>query len=189
MKKYKLLIISLLLIVSLAGKGQYERPKQYMLQSKFKGMYLRISDDKVPIATPYYYGHYFFIHRGEITRAFDYREEEEIFLQLAGDKLIFDTQRALTQEESRQLQIEAMSETPQSESQVKLPVHKSSWYFEPAGDDGSVYIICPYEPYVGFCLTINTPINDTYHRVELEPKKPGLNDDQKWQFIYVPHTK
>jgi len=153
-----------------------------MIQSKFKNMYLR-GDKPTPYASTYYFGTDFDIKWGEL-RAMDINGYEQIF-QIVDNKLVIQPAPQLSPENFQLLQTERMLETPASESKVVLPVIKSQWYYEPAGDD-CVYIVCPYEPFVGLCLTVTNRADDNSFLVELAPKKHDFNDDQKWRFVMSP---
>ena len=179
MKKIVLFIFSILII----GTAFSQDEQKFMLQSKLKGMYFLMKNSK-PVASTYYYGLLFSVNRGELI--INYTNGEEKMLQIIDNEIVLQTQTPMTVEESRQLQLERANEVPASESKVKMPVQKSTWYFEPAEEEGYFYIVCPYEPFVGHCLTITSEYDDKNFKVELVPIKPSLNDDQKWQLIYVP---
>ena len=179
MKKIALYIFSILITISAFSQDE----KKFMFQSKFKGMYL-VTKKSIPVASTYLYGLLFSVDRGEILITSTTKGDE--MLQIIDNKVVLQSQNPLTIEESRQLQLERTTNIPASESQVKLSVQKSTWYFEPAEEKGYFYIVCPYEPFEGYCLTITSEYDDNSFKVELVPRKPSLNDDQKWQLIYVP---
>lgn len=186
MKKILLYIFSLTISFSVLAQNNKESEKKFMIQSKFKNMYFFETKGYI-LASAFYYGDQYFIKRGELIEVYDKNNGEEKFIQLVNDKLVLDTQKPLSPEDSRQVMIENQTGVDSKDSKVKLPNHKSQWYFEAAGD-GYVYIVCPYDPYAGYCLTITDalPKDNRLFNVELAPKKHGLNDDQKWKLILIP---
>jgi hypothetical protein len=89
----------------------------------------------------------------------------------------------MTEEEARAQEIALRVD---SETSVEVIDHKSVWYFEPSDEEGYFYIVTPYDPYPGQCLTINNEIRDGEYEVILSPKKNSLDDDQKWRLIFLP---
>ncbi len=180
-----IIIYILVSLLSLSAFGQeVQKEKQFMLQSKFRGMYLQASETELK-ASSAFYGNDFFISRGELIRVYDAQRENPKIIQLKRNRLILAGSPRLTQAEYDTLRIERAMGV--SKTKVNLPFVKSKWYFEAAKEPGYFYIICPYEPYVGFCLTVTNRLDNTYFNIELSPRKPTLNDDQKWQFIWIPN--
>ena len=182
-----IIIYTLTVLLSLSAFGQeVQKEKKFMLQNKFRGMYFQASGTKFT-ASSAFYGNYFFISRGELIREYDPKRENAKIIQLKENRLIVAEAPLLTKAEYDTLRVEMIRGA--TSTKVNLPKLKSKWYFEAAKESGYYYIVCPYEPYVGFCLTVTNRMDNKYFNVELSPRKPTLNDDQKWKFIWVPYPK
>lgn len=185
MKKNILILLACILMNPFAPIQAQEQGKKFMLQSKFRNMYLYIKDRQM-VATDKYYGTEFFINNGELIKAFDPKNGFYEVIQLRDNQFILDAPPSLSQEEYQLLRTEQMSDVPPSKSKVKLPVIKTTWYFKLSDEEKYVYLVCPYEPYLNKVLSITEQIDDYFFKVELVPQKNALDYDQKWQFVEIP---
>lgn len=193
MKTYAILLLLILSGVSAVAQNEPpqppELPKQFMFESKFKDLALRLIEDKKTVeASANYFGTPCIIEMGEIVRSYDPRYGDRYFIQIKNDEVIFDTYETpeMTEEEARE-QLIAVRVDP--DTPVEVIDHKSVWYFEPSDEEGYFYIVTPYDPYPGQCLTINNEVRNGEYEVILAPKKNSLNADQKWRLILLPRDE
>jgi len=191
MKTYAILLLLFFSGVSVIAQVEPPQlPEQFMFESKFKGLSLRLIEEKKTIeASANFHGTPCYIEMGEICRAYHPRDEYRYFIQIKNDEVIFDTYETveMTEEERREQEIALRVDAESAE--VELIDHKSVWYFEPSDEEGYFYIVTPYDPYPGHCLTINNEIRDGQYEVILAPKKNSLDDDQKWRLIFLPRDE